>query len=111
MHKVRFTGLLALCAALAACSESPTSRSSPPPAVVPSFDLSPLADRCPLALRTVDLAALEQVGTEQAAPGGRASGHADALTFGGRFRDTYSFIALSTDPTKTAPPAAKGEFE
>jgi hypothetical protein len=107
MLSTRFRGLLALCAALAGCSDSAPSRSIAPSDAVPSFEAS--AD--PLALRAVDLLALGEVGTEQAATGGRASGHADIPTFAGTFRDHYSFIALSTAPTATEPFAAKGEFE
>lgn len=109
MSNIRFTGLLALCAVLAACSDSPTSRSIAPPRTVPSFDV--LTDADPFALRTVDLSALGEVGTEEATTGGRASGHVEIPTFAGTFIDHYSFIALSTAPSLTAPFAAKGEFE
>lgn len=109
MSNIRFTGLLALCAVLAACSDSPTSRSIAPPSGAPSFDESMGSD--PFALRTVDLSALGDVGTAEAATGGRASGHADIPTFAGQFRDHYSFVALSTAPSPTAPFAAKGQFE
>jgi hypothetical protein len=105
MSNIRFTGLLALCAVLAACSDSPTSRSIAPPRTAPSFDVLTNAD--PFGLRTVDLSALGEIGTEQAATGGRASGHADIPTFAGTFRDHYSFVALST----AALFGAKGEFE
>ena len=108
MSTMRFTSLLTLCALLTACSDSPTSRSIAPPDA-PSFDV--LTDADPSALRAVDLSALGEVGSLQAATGGRASGHADALTFGVAFTDTYSFIALSTAPSPTTPFAAKGEFE
>jgi hypothetical protein len=103
MSNFRFTGLLAVCAVLAACSDSPTSSARP------SFDVSATDDA--IAARTVDPATAEQVEPTQAATGGKASGHADALTFGGAFRDTYSFIALSVSPMPGAPFAAKGEFE
>lgn len=105
MSNIRFTGLLALCAVLVACSDSPTSRSIAPPRTVPSFDV--LTDADPFALRTADLSALGEVGTAEAATGGRASGHADIPTFAGTYRDHYSFVALST----AALFGAKGEFE
>ena len=99
------------CIAAAACSDSPT-RGIASPELLPSLDASTPTDADPLAHRTLDDdGGLEAVGAEQAATGGRASGHADGPTLGGFARDEYSFIALSTAPTTTAPFAAKGEFE
>jgi hypothetical protein len=88
MSNVRFTGLLALCAALAACSES-----APNPAVTAPHVGSALQARA-----------------EQAATGPRASGHADitVTTAGATEQHKYSFIALSTGPSS---PDAKGQAE
>jgi hypothetical protein len=98
------------CIAVAGCSESPTPGIASP--LLPSLSASTAADADPLAHRTFDDAGtLEALGAEQAATEGRASGRADAPTFGGFARDEYSFVALSTAPTPTAPFAAKGEFE
>jgi hypothetical protein len=103
--------ILSFCIAAAACSESAT-RGIASPELLPSLDASTPTDVDPLAHRTLDDdGSLEPAGAEQAATGGRASGHADGPTFGGFARDEYSFIALSTAPTATAPFAAKGEFE
>lgn len=95
--------LLGLCVAAAACAEKPVARTIAPPDAAAAMNLAEEA----LALRSVDLSALEDVGATQAATGGRLSGHADIPTFGGAFRDHYSLVGLSTDPA----PGAKGEFE
>jgi hypothetical protein len=99
--------LFGVCVAAAACSDSSPAPSVAPSDAAPSFDLGALADA--LSLRALDLTTLGEVGSEQAATGGRASGHADIPTFAGAFRDHYSFIALSIAPSPTA--NAKGEFE
>jgi hypothetical protein len=84
MSNVRFTGLLALCAALAACSESASNSAVTDPHVGSAL----------------------QARAEQAATGPRASGHAEVgeATTG---TTPYSFIALSTG----ASPNAKGQVE
>jgi hypothetical protein len=111
MFKRHTVIVFGFCVAAAACSESAT-RGIASPELLPSLSASTAADADPLAHRTFDDAGtLEALGAEQAATGGRASGHADGPTFGGFARDEYSFIALSTAPTVTAPFAAKGEFE
>lgn len=102
--------LFGFCVLLTACSDTATNPSTAPSKGTPSFDIG-AADADPLALRSVDLGALEELASEQAATGGRASGHADIPTFGGTFRDHYSFIALSTGPATPAQAPAKGEFE
>jgi hypothetical protein len=99
------------CIAATACSEGPAGGIASPQ-LLPSLSASTSTDLDLLAHRTVDDAGiLEAAGAQQAATGGRASGHADGPTFGGFARDEYSFIALSTAPTISAPFAAKGEFE
>jgi hypothetical protein len=84
MSNVRFTGLVPLCAALAACSESASNSAVTDPHVGSAL----------------------QARAEQAATGPRASGHADITV--GTTDTKYSFIALSTGPSS---PNAKGQVE
>jgi hypothetical protein len=108
MSNVRFTGLLALCAALAACSDSPQNRGVTAPDVGPALTEA-AADQAFIPLAGGDAVGItEQIGPEQAATGGRASGHFE-IDFGGGATEEASFIALSTAPPP--PFAAKGEVE
>jgi hypothetical protein len=107
MHNVRFTSLLALCAALAACSDSNTNRGIATPDKAPAFDVAPAADGALIDLATgaAVVFTADDVDATQAATGGRASGHADITV--SSIQEQYSFIALSTNPS----PTAKGEVQ
>lgn len=108
MSNVRFTSILALCAALAACSDRPANRDITAPDATPLFAVGTLSEGSATDLATGEaVVSTSDVGAEQAATGGRASGRAD-LTFSTTFGEQYSFIALST-----AGPlfAAKGQFQ
>ena len=123
MSKVSVPGLMVLCAALAACTDTDANRTVTAPDVrpafseaLPDFDLWLTADGpldgafapeggSPLA------AATQLAAAAQAASGGHASGHV-GLNFPaspGVVSEKYSFVALSTDPS--TPFAAKGEYE
>jgi hypothetical protein len=106
MSSLRFTGLLALCAALAACDRpTPTRDITAPRPVTPSFDAAAATDA---GLGPHDLPLVtDDAAPQQAATRGRAGGHADAVAFGADRR--YSFTALST--ASPPPSAAKGNVE
>jgi hypothetical protein len=90
--------------ALAACDESITRPNNPALPEKPAFNVGGMT-LTPLAGGEAILVPGE-LGTNQAATGGRASGHYDINPFG-PFTEEISFIALSTDPF----PTAKGELE
>ena len=119
MSKVSGTSLIVLCAALAACSDSATTRTVTAPDARPEFSEA-LADvrvgftpdgPFELALPSDD-ASTQMAASAQAASGSRASGHVGfpsgwpgtTIAF-----EKYSFVALSTDPA--TPFAAKGEYD
>ena len=120
MSKASLTTLVLLGAALAACSDSDTSRTVTAP------DLRPSLSEVPADLRgavtadgPIDLALAPGAASRQtpapvrAATGGRASGHV-GLTLGFGFftniaSERYSFVALATDPS--TPFAAKGQYD
>jgi hypothetical protein len=117
MSSVPFTGLVALCAALAACSESPTSRSHAPSDAVPSFDLAspPEGSFGTTAEDPFDEAVTTgDVSSQQVATGGRASGRIGFEVVpppfaGSVVSEKYSFNAESVEPALTL--AAKGQYE
>lgn len=109
MAKKNAALLFSICFALAACADSATNRSIMAPAAQPSLDVTaaPADALTPLdSDESVPLAA--EVGIEQAATGGRASGHWElAAPFVPILTEQYSFVALSTG----AFPNAKGQLE
>jgi hypothetical protein len=124
MSKVRLTGLTVLCAALAACSDSDTTRTVTAPDAGPALSAAPagvgfgLTPDGPFDAffaaedASAQRAAAQIAAAQQPAPGSRASGHV-AFDFGvpvaGVSSERYSFVALSTGPAPTF--AAKGQFE
>lgn len=112
MYK-RYAALLSVCFALAACSDSPANREMTGPDVRPMFDVATLSEGSAIDLATGEtVVGTSDVGAEQAATGGRASGRADitASDFPLPLSEQYSFNALSTGPG--APLfAAKGQFQ
>ena len=123
MSNASRTSLMALCAALAACSDSATNRTVTAPDARPASTDAPadvgfgVAADAPLDVffAAEDAAAQQTAAAMAAAPqgatGSRASGHV-GFTFSppvlGLASERYSFVALSTDaPTF----AARGEFE
>jgi hypothetical protein len=112
MFTTRTACVVAICAALAACDE-PTRIAdvTAPQRRSPAFDeiASPLAstpyDASDLAFEATSA---ELVEAQQAATGGRATGHHElAAPIINRVLERKSFTALSTDPA----PTAKGEVE
>ena len=97
----------------AACSDDATRPSPESPALVPAVDIATIASDFVIdAASGEELAALPDVGVEEAATGGRASGRADVVR---QFaisvaEEKYSFVGLSTEPSPGNPFAAKGEF-
>jgi hypothetical protein len=126
MSKVKLTSLMTLCAALAACSDSATNRTVSAPDARPRFSEAPAdlgatftpdefgfaSDDAFAQLAAAQLAGAQLAASPQAASGGRATGHV-AFPSGvpglGIASESYSFVALSTDPA--TPFAAKGEYE
>jgi hypothetical protein len=109
MHNVRFTGLLALCAALAACDQSPPTSDLTAPQHRPSLNVAAAAEAGLVPFVDANALAIDDAAVQQAATGGRASGHfAGGDPTLGIADEKYSFTALSTEP-KTL--AAKGEVE
>ena len=128
MSKVSLPGLMVLCAALAACSDSPTARTVTAPDARPSLSEAPadagvsytvdgpsdggLASEDAFAqLAGAQMLGAQLAASPRAASGSRASGHV-GLTFPanpGIVSEKYSFVALSTDPA--TPFAAKGQYE
>ena len=118
MSKVNVTSLLVLCAALAACSDTDTSRTVTAPDV--GRTLSEAQDGFSVASTydgpfeiafATEAAATQMAAAAQAASGSRASGHV-GLNFPGSpgvVSEKYSFVALSADPA--TPFAAKGQYE
>ncbi len=121
MSKVSLTNLMVLCAALAACSDEDTNRTVTAPDMRPA--LSEVSPDLGLGL-TVDgpfdvtfateAPSTQQAATaQQAATGGRASGHVgfnfSVPAFGVIVSEKYSFVALGTEPPP--PFAAKGQYE
>lgn len=122
MSKVSITGLMALCAALAACSD--TSRTATAPDVGPAsnevpadigFSVTPDGP-FDVFFATEDASArqsaAQMAAAQQSATGSRASGHVGfnfAVPAVGLGSERYSFVALSTGPAPTF--TAKGQFE
>ena len=109
MSKITAILRLGICFSLAACTDAATSSRVYAPHVQPSLNaaaavgyiLTPFGSD-----ESITLAA--DVGIEQAATGGRASGHFElAEPFFSILTEQYSFIALSTDGF----PNAKGELD
>jgi hypothetical protein len=103
MTKIHAALLFGFTLALAACDDSANRPSVTAPDAGPTFDaaatgLTPIGGGEAILLT-------DEVGTEQAATGGRASGHADVAQFG--LVEKYSFIALSTGTF----PDAKGQMQ
>ncbi|MGZ8411885.1 MAG: hypothetical protein ACXW05_04065 [Gemmatirosa sp.] len=112
---------MALCAALAACSDNGTNRVTTAPDLRPAFSAAAADLR---GASTVDgpldvtfareVASTQMAASVRAATGGRASGHV-GLTLGFGFftniaSEQYSFVALSTSNSPT-PFAAKGQYD
>jgi hypothetical protein len=124
MSKVRITSLVALCGALAACSDPHATRTVTAPDVRPALSVAPadvgfgLTPDGPFDVffatgeASAQQAAAQLAAAQQPATGSRASGHV-GFTFGvptvGLSSERYSFVALSTGPAPTF--AATGEFE
>lgn len=124
MSKVRLPSFLVLCAALAACSDSDTTRTLTAPDVRPALSAAPadvgfgLTPDGPFDVffatedASAQQAAARMPSTQRRAIGSRASGHV-GFNFGvptvGLLSERYSFVALSTGPAPTF--AAKGQFE
>lgn len=116
MSKVSFTSLMALCAALAACSDTNPTAIAPddgPALSEASADLrgGVTADGpFDLVFTTAD-GSVQMAAARQAATAGRASGHV-AFDFSPAFlgiaSEQYSFVALGTAPL--TPFAAKGQY-
>ena len=103
--------LCGLAFALAACADSPANHTITAPDAGPTLDVAaPAADITMTDLATGEgLVVATDVGTEQAANGGRATGHAE-ISFQaplGVRTEKYSFSALSTGDF----PNAKGQVE
>ena len=99
--------LCGLALVLAACADGATDRTVTAPDAGPTLDVvTASADIAVTDLPTGEgLALAAEVGTEQAATGGRATGHADITI--GTVGEKYSFSALSTGSF----PNAKGQAE
>ena len=128
MSKASLASRMVLCAALTACSDSPTTHTLTAPDARPSLseasaDLggSYTIDGAGYASFASEdafaqLAGAQMLGAQlaaspRAASGSRASGHV-GLTFPanpGIVSEKYSFVALSTDPA--TPLAAKGQYQ
>jgi hypothetical protein len=99
--------LCGLACVLVACADSATNRTITAPDVESTLDVA----AAPANITVTDLATGEElmvaarVGTDQAATGGRATGHADITS--GSTGQKYSFSALSTGDF----PNAKGQSE
>ena len=121
MSKASRTSFMVLCAALAACSDNAdTNRLVTAPDVRPAFteavaDLSVgYTPDGPFDLVFPNEGASTQTAASapQAASGSRASGHVgfpSGVPGAGIASESYSFVALSTDPA--TPFAAKGQYE
>lgn len=128
MSKASLPSLIVLCAAVAACSDSATTRTVTAPDARPSLSGAsvdvgasytvdgPSDAGLPGEGASAQLAGAQVMGAQlaaspQAASGSRATGHV-GLTFPanpGIVSETYSFVALRTDPA--TPDAAKGQYE
>ena len=129
MSKATLTSLIVLGAALAACSDSATTRTLTAPGVRPSLseaaadvgvaysldgplDVGLASENAFAQLTGAQVLGAQLAASPQAASGSRASGH---VGFPSGWPDTgitfekYSFAALRTDPA--TPFAAKGQFE
>lgn len=118
MSTQRTTFVIATCAALAACDGSTAARDVTAPNASPAFDRT----ATPLGSTPYDVSDLafeasvtlqELVEAQQAATGGRATGHHElAAPISNRQFEQYSFAALSTAPSQdTLGAAAKGQVE
>ncbi len=121
MSKVSRSSVIALCAALAACADSPTNPMLTAPGARPAFNESSSDLRgavtadgpFDLVLGSGTSSMQQAAAAPQAASGGRASGHV-GFTLGTGFfsniaSEQYSFVALRTDPL--TPFAAKGQYD
>ena len=128
MSKATASSLMVLCAALAACSDSPTARTVTAPDARASLSeastdagYSHTLDGSSDAAAAIDDASMQLAGARvmgaqlaasaRAASGERGTGHV-GLTFPtnpGIVSEKYSFVALRTDPA--TPLAAKGQYE
>lgn len=122
------TRLTVLCAAVAACSDSPTTRTLTAPDARPSLseasadlggsytvdgpgDAGSASEDAFAQLAGAQMLGAQLAASPRAASGSRASGHV-GLTFPanpGIVSENYSFAALSTDPA--TPLAAKGQYQ
>jgi hypothetical protein len=105
MARIHAALLFGFTLALAACDDSATRPIVTAPDAGPTFDaaatgFTPVGGGDAILLT-------DDVGTEQAATGGRASGHADIVSTQFGLAEKYSFVALSTDPF----PNAKGQMQ
>lgn len=114
MANARFTRLIALCILLAACESTTPSRDvTEHQPGAPSFDLGAIAGIGTTSAGPFDqVFATEAPSIQQAATGGRATGHVGfefSTPVGVILSEKYSFVALSTEP----PPlfAAKGQYQ
>jgi hypothetical protein len=128
MSKVSVPSFMVLCAALTACSDSPTARTATAPDAAPSLSVasadagsSYTVDGSSDADLAIDDASMQMAGAQvlgaqlaasaQAASGDRATGHV-GITFPanpGIVTEKYSFAALRTD--LATPLAAKGQYQ
>ena len=129
MSNASLTSLMVACAALAACSDSPTTRAVTAPDARPSLsaaaadlgvsytpdgpsDVDPAGEDASAQLAGAQLLGAQLAAAPQAASGSRATGHVGFPTgVPGTVitSEKYSFVALSTDPA--TPLAANGQFE
>ena len=130
MSKVSVTSLLALCATLAACSDSSTNRLPTDPTVALSLsegssdvgasytidgsselDLATDEASAPSAMLFSAQLGAQLAASPNAASGPRATGHVGIYfpANPGIVSEKYSFVALRTDPA--TPLAAKGQYE
>ena len=124
MSKVSRTSLMALCAALAACSDGSTPPTVTAPDAGPSFSEAPadvgfgVTPDGPLEVffaaqdAASEQAAAQIAAAPQSAGGSRAAGHvgfSSGAAAIGLTSERYSFTALGTGPAPAF--AARGEFE
>jgi hypothetical protein len=106
MSNIRFTGILTICAALAACSDTAPQRGVTAPGVGPALNEAPADQTYTPVAGGESIVITEQIDPAQAATGGRATGHYSILV-AGAVEENNSFTALSTETF----PNAKGEME
>jgi hypothetical protein len=128
MSKATLPSLIVLCAALSACSDSPTTHTLTAPDARPSLseasadlggsytidgmgDAGSAREDAFAQAAGAQMLGAQLAASPRAASGSRASGHV-GLTFPanpGIVSENYSFVALSTDPA--TPLAAKGQYQ